>query len=84
MIHPAGNELECAEAVDADEGAIAAIGDELDLGAVGVITQPRLGDRRPCGVAGDAQQRLAVLARDFRRGRRSVGPDPVNGIVRRD
>ena len=66
VIHPAGDELECDEAVDASVGAIVAIGDELDLGAVGVVAQPRLGDGRACGVASHAQQGVAIIAGDRR------------------
>ena len=75
VVEPAGEELECREAMAAGIGAVAAVGDELDIGAFGIVAQPRLGDGRAGGVAGDAQQALAILAGD---GRPNVDPNTIS------
>ena len=49
-------------------GAVAAIGDQFDLGAAGVVAQSRFGDGRPCGVASDAQQGVTILDREYETG----------------
>ena len=64
VVGPAGEELERAQAVDADVGAGGGIGNEFDLGALAVIAQAVLGDRGAGAVAGDAHEALAIVAGD--------------------
>jgi hypothetical protein len=63
--YPAGQELERVQTMNADVGAAGGVGDQLDLGALGVVAQTVLGDRGAGAVAGDAQQARAIVGGDL-------------------
>ena len=73
MAQPAGDELECRHAVHAGIGAIVRARGQLDLGAHGVVGEPRLGDRSTGAVTRHAQHRLTIVAGDRRA---DVGAEP--------